>query len=76
MFFKVLIPMVACFAVAFSGGKASQVVLDIVSRVIPPNEYLVIFTDTDMELPFTHEVFEQSKSLYRTSYPNLYFDIK
>ncbi len=36
------------FIASFSGGKDSQVVLDLVSRVIPPNEYLFNLTD---ELP-------------------------
>ncbi len=42
---------VDCFAVSYSGGKDSQVVLDLVSKTLPPSEYAVIFTDTKMELP-------------------------
>lgn len=61
------------FAVAFSGGKDSQVVLDIVSRVLAPDEYMVIFTDTGMEIPFTHECVEKTKEAYQNLYPELKF---
>lgn len=60
-------------AVAFSGGKDSQVVLDIVSRVLAPNEYIVIFTDTGMEIPFTYENVSQTKEFYQLLYPELKF---
>ncbi|MFZ5515371.1 MAG: phosphoadenosine phosphosulfate reductase family protein [Candidatus Zhuqueibacterota bacterium] len=50
------------FSVAFSGGKDSQVVLDLVSRVLAPDEYITIFTDTTMEIPFTYETVENSKN--------------
>ncbi len=56
------------FVVAFSGGKDSQVILDIVSRVIPPKEYKVIFTDTGMELPLTYETVEQTRKVYSKKY--------
>jgi phosphoadenosine phosphosulfate reductase len=61
------------FVVSFSGGKDSQVVLDIVSRIIPPNEYLVIFIDTTMELPCTYETVERTKKIHQKLYPNLRF---
>ncbi|MCX7817190.1 MAG: phosphoadenosine phosphosulfate reductase family protein [Syntrophales bacterium] len=60
-------------AVAFSGGKDSQVVLDIVSRVLPPDEYIVVFSDTTMELPYTYETVERTKKEYQERYPNLKF---
>jgi phosphoadenosine phosphosulfate reductase len=60
-------------AVAFSGGKDSQVVLDIVSRVLAPDEYVVIFTDTGMEIPFTHENVKKTREVYQKSYPELKF---
>lgn len=66
---------VDCFAVSFSGGKDSQVVLDIVSRVIPPDEYIVVFTDTDMELPSTYKAVEKTKAYYQKLYPELKFEI-
>ena len=61
------------FAVAFSGGKDSQVVLDIVSRVLAPDDYMVIFTDTTMEIPFTYETVKKTKKTYQTAYPELKF---
>ncbi|UUX91402.1 phosphoadenosine phosphosulfate reductase domain-containing protein [Methanoplanus endosymbiosus] len=42
------------FYVAFSGGKDSIVALDLVHRTLPKNEFLVLFGDTDMELPDTY----------------------
>ena len=38
------------FIVAFSGGKDSQVILDLITIALEPEEYKVIFTDTTMEL--------------------------
>ncbi|QTA89686.1 phosphoadenosine phosphosulfate reductase family protein [Desulfonema magnum] len=61
------------FSVSFSGGKDSQVVLDIVSRVLAPDEYMVIFTDTGMEIPFTHESVKKTKEKYQKLYPELKF---
>jgi phosphoadenosine phosphosulfate reductase len=61
------------FVVAFSGGKDSQTVLDLVSRTLPPDEYFVIFTDTTMEIPPTYETYEETKKIYQTLYPNLKF---
>ena len=58
------------FSVAFSGGKDSQVVLDLVSRVLAPDEYITVFTDTTMEIPFTHETVEKTKKRYKELYPN------
>ncbi len=60
-------------AVAFSGGKDSQVVLDIVSRILPPDDYIIVFSDTTMELPFTYEIVENTKEEYQKKYPNLKF---
>jgi len=61
------------FVVAFSGGKDSQVILDIVSRVIPPNDYKVVFTDTDMEIPFTYETVKYTEKFYTEKYEGLEF---
>ncbi|MCM1259859.1 MAG: phosphoadenosine phosphosulfate reductase family protein [Prevotella sp.] len=61
---------VDAFAVAFSGGKDSQVTLDLVARVIPPDKYKVYYTDTGMEIPCTYETVEQTKTYYKRTYPN------
>ncbi|MDH7578463.1 MAG: phosphoadenosine phosphosulfate reductase family protein, partial [Bacillota bacterium] len=47
--------------VAFSGGKDSLVLLDLVQRVLPPDEFVVIFSDTTMELTSTYEAVEAAK---------------
>lgn len=63
------------FSVAFSGGKDSQVVLDLVSRVLAPNEYVTIFSDTDMEIPFTYATIQYTKEKYKRQYPEFKFYI-
>lgn len=46
------------FYVAFSGGKDSVVTLDIVSRALPHNAFVVLFGDTGMEFSDTYECAE------------------
>jgi len=53
---------------AFSGGKDSQVVLDLVSQVIPPEDYFAIFTDTQMELPDTYNTVTKTFNTYKNQY--------
>ena len=43
------------FHVSYSGGKDSEVTLDIIQKAIPHNEFVVIFGDTGMEFPDTYE---------------------
>lgn len=39
------------FLASFSGGKDSQVILDLCTRAIPPSAFQVIYSDTGYELP-------------------------
>ena len=50
------------FVVAFSGGKDSLVLLDLVAKALRPDEFVVIFANTDMELNATLKSFERAKS--------------
>ncbi|MCK9471665.1 MAG: phosphoadenosine phosphosulfate reductase family protein [Bacilli bacterium] len=59
--------------VAFSGGKDSQVILDLVSRVLNPDEYIVIYTDTGMEIPFVKETISYTNKHYSGKYPRFEF---
>ena len=56
------------FIVAFSGGKDSQVLLDLVTIALEPNQYKVIFTDTTMELPQTYETVKITEKHYKKVY--------
>jgi phosphoadenosine phosphosulfate reductase len=58
------------FAVSYSGGKDSQVVLDLVLQVIPYKELFVIFTDTKMELPDTYQMVDWTENFYKRFYPD------
>lgn len=49
------------FYVAFSGGKDSIVMLDVVQRALPHNAFKVVFGDTGMEFPDTYDVVENVK---------------
>ena len=50
------------FVVAFSVGKDSLVLLDLVAKALRPDEFVVIFANTDMELNATLKSFERAKS--------------
>ncbi len=53
------------FYVAFSGGKDSIVVLDLVQRALPHNDFEVMFGDTDMEFSTTKKVVQWADSYCR-----------
>lgn len=57
------------FVVAFSGGKDSLVLLDLVQRALAPDQFVVVFGDTGMELSDTYKTIEKAKEVY----PNLDF---
>lgn len=50
-----------CFHVAFSGGKDSCVLLDLVKKALPKGSFVVVFGDTGMEFPDTYELVEKTK---------------
>lgn len=49
------------FYVAFSGGKDSMVVLDLVQRALPHSSFKVLFGDTQMEFPDTYNAVHQTE---------------
>lgn len=61
------------FLASFSGGKDSQVVLDLCTRAIPPQAFEVIYSDTGYELPSSLELYEEVKKHYQKLYPELSF---
>lgn len=48
-----------CFHVAFSGGKDSIVLLELVKRALPRSSFMVVFGDTGMEFPDTYAAVDQ-----------------
>lgn len=61
------------FIASFSGGKDSQVVLDLVTRAIPPTAFEVIYSDTGYELPSSLDLYEEVKRYYGERFPALRF---
>ena len=61
------------FIASFSGGKDSQVVLDLVTRAIPPTAFEVIYSDTGYELPPSLDLYEDVKRHYGEKFPALKF---
>jgi phosphoadenosine phosphosulfate reductase len=51
-----------CFHVAFSGGKDSMVLLDLVKKALPQKSFVVVFGDTGMEFPDTYEVIQKTQA--------------
>ncbi|MCD8289965.1 MAG: phosphoadenosine phosphosulfate reductase family protein, partial [Prevotella sp.] len=63
------------FIASFSGGKDSQVVLDLVTRAIPPTAFEVIYSDTGYELPSSLDLYEDVKRHYCERFPALKFSL-
>lgn len=61
------------FIASFSGGKDSQVVLDLCTRAIPPTDFEVIYSDTGYELPPSLDLYEEVKRYYGERFPALKF---
>ena len=58
---------------SFSGGKDSQVVLDLCTRAIPSTDFEVIYSDTGYELPPSLQLYEEVEQHYKNLYPDLKF---
>ena len=63
------------FLASFSGGKDSQVVLDLCTRAIPSTEFEVIYSDTGYELPPSLSLYKDVQEYYNNKYPDLKFSI-
>ena len=50
------------FHVAFSGGKDSAVLLELVKKALPKESFVVIFGDTGMEFPDTYEAVRHAQA--------------
>lgn len=51
------------FHVAFSGGKDSAVLLELVKKALPKDSFIVIFGDTGMEFPDTYDVINHTQKI-------------
>ena len=63
------------FSISFSGGKDSQAVLDLVTRVIHSDDITIIFSDTTLEHDYTYWTVDETIKRYREIYPNIKFNI-
>lgn len=61
------------FIASFSGGKDSQVVLDLCTRAIPPAAFDAIYSDTGYELPTSLALYEDVQAYYNAKFPDLRF---
>ena len=61
------------FLASFSGGKDSQVVLDLCTRALPPEAFQVIYSDTGYELPTSLSLYKEVQRYYRKKFPTLQF---
>lgn len=61
------------FVASFSGGKDSQVLLDLVTRVVPSEDMVVVYSDTGYELPTSLELYNKISGFYKEKYPEIQF---
>lgn len=55
------------FHVSYSGGKDSEVNLDIIQKALPHNEFVVIFANTKMEFPDTYIAVKKTKTICKNN---------
>lgn len=60
---------------SFSGGKDSQVILDLCTRAIPPTDFQVMYSDTGYELPTSLSLYKEIEEDYKRQFPDLKFHI-
>ena len=63
------------FIASFSGGKDSQVVLDLCTRAIPSTDFEVLYSDTGYELPPSLSLFNETQEHYKKLFPDLKFTL-
>ena len=63
------------FLASFSGGKDSQVVLDLCTRALPPDSFQVIYSDTGYELPSSIALYDEVQEYYHKQFPTLKFSM-
>lgn len=61
------------YVASFSGGKDSQVMLDLVARVIPGEDIIVVYSDTGYELPTSLDLYDKVAKFYGEKHPNIKF---
>lgn len=63
------------FIASFSGGKDSQVVLDLCTRAIPSTDFEVLYSDTGYELPPSLSLYDEIQVYYKKKFPDLRFTL-
>lgn len=61
------------YVASFSGGKDSQVMLDLVARVIPGEDITVVYSDTGYELPTSLALYSDVEQFYKGRHPDIKF---
>ncbi len=72
---QILNSNIEVFLVSFSGGKDSQVLLDLVSRTIPASDFITVYSDTGYELPTSLELYNEVEDFYAQKYPGIRFEL-
>lgn len=71
---QILNSNIEAFLVSFSGGKDSQVLLDLVFRAIPAKDFITIYSDTGYELPSSLSFYDEVKEYYSEKYEGARFE--